>query len=152
MSESTPDTHDTPEGDVVESAASGGVPAPATDPMKGFRGVMAGTLVLEAIVVALALLVVAKLEGGLGTGVGFVVGAVVLVLVVLCGLLRRPWSVVVIGIAQLALIACFAGAPPVGAIGVLFALVWGYLLWLRWDVARRMAAGLLPSQRPTGHS
>jgi hypothetical protein len=59
---------------------------------------------------------------------------------------------VVIGIAQLALIACFAGAPPVGAIGVLFALVWGYLLWLRWDVARRMAAGLLPSQRPTGHS
>lgn len=156
MSESTQNTPDAPGtsdvgGDAVESSAAS-VPAPATDPMKGFRGVMAGTLVLEAIVVALALLVVAKLEGGLGTGVGFVVGAVVIVLVVTCGLLRRPWSVVVIGIAQLALIACFAGAPPVGAIGVLFALVWGYLLWLRWDVARRMAAGLLPSQRPTGHS
>ena len=62
--------------------------------MKGFRGVMAGTLVLEAIVVALALLVVAKLYGGLATGVGIVVGAAVLVLLVTCALLRGrgAWS------------------------------------------------------------
>jgi hypothetical protein len=141
-------THDTDSAG-PESAA---VRAPATDPMKGFRGVMAGTLVLEAIVVALALLVVAKLEGGLGTVAGYVVGAVVVVLVALCGLLRHRWAVGVIAVAQLALIACVVGAPPVAAIGVLFALVWGYLLWLRRDVARRMAAGLLPSQRPTGQS
>lgn len=123
---------------------------PAVDPMKGFRGVMAGTLVLEAIVVALALLVVAKLYGGLATGVGIVVGVVVVVLVVLCGLLRRPWSVGVIVAAQVALIACFVGSVPVGVIGVLFALVWGWLFWLRRDVARRMAAGRLPSQQPGG--
>jgi Protein of unknown function (DUF4233) len=145
------DTVGTDTGDMgTAGTAAAGVPATATDSMKGFRGVMAGTLILEAIVVALALLVVAKLEGGLGTGVGFVVGGVVVVLVLLCGMLRRPWTIAVIALAQIALIACVVGAPPVGVIGVLFALVWGYLLWLRRDVARRMAAGLLPSQRPTG--
>lgn len=125
-----------------------GPAAPAVDPMKGFRGVMAGTLVLEAIVVALALLVVAKLYGGLATGVGIVVGAAVLVLLVTCALLRRPWSMVVVGVVQLALIGCVFGSPPIGIVGVLFALVWGWLFWLRWDVARRMAAGRLPGQRP----
>ncbi|HEX4700577.1 MAG TPA: DUF4233 domain-containing protein [Pseudonocardiaceae bacterium] len=129
------------------------VPALAVDPMKGFRGVMAGTLVLESVVVALALLVVAKLDGGLGTGVGAVVGAVAVLLLVICGLLRQPVAVPMLWVGQLALIGCFFfGAPAVGAIGVLFALVWGYLLWLRRDVASRMAAGRLPSQPPTGHS
>lgn len=124
---------------------------PAVDPMKGFRGVMAGTLVLEAVVVALALLVVAKLYGGLGTGVGIAVGVVVVVLLVLCGLLRRRWTIPVIVAAQVALIVCVVGSVPVGVIGVLFALVWGFLFWLRRDVARRMAAGRLPSQQPGGH-
>ncbi|HEY3611806.1 MAG TPA: DUF4233 domain-containing protein [Pseudonocardiaceae bacterium] len=119
---------------------------PAVDPMKGFRGVMAGTLVLEAIVVALALLVVAKLDGGLATGAGIVVGAVVVLLVVTCGLLRRSWVVWLVVVAQVALLGCALSAPAVGVIGALFALVWGFLLWLRRDVARRMAAGELPSQ------
>jgi hypothetical protein len=125
---------------------------PVVDPMKGFRGVMAGTLVLEAIVVALSLLVVAKLYGGLGSGTGAVVGLVVVLLVVTCALLRRPWSVVLIWVAQAGLICCFPGSAAVGAVGVLFALIWGVLLWMRWDVGRRMAAGQLPSQHPNGHS
>ncbi len=125
---------------------------PAVDPMKGFRGVMAGTLVLEAVVVALALLVVAKLDGGLATGAGIVVGAVVVLLVVTCGLLRRPWAVWLVVAAQVALLACVVSAPAVGLIGGLFALVWGFLLWLRRDVARRMAAGELPSQVNAGDS
>jgi hypothetical protein len=115
--------------------------------MKGFRGVMAGTLVLEAIVVALSLLVVAKLNGGLGTAAGIVVGAVVVLLLVLCALLRRPWVVGPIWMAQAALIGCVFSSVPVGVVGVLFALIWGFLLWLRRDVARRMAAGELPSQQ-----
>ncbi|HKN99607.1 MAG TPA: DUF4233 domain-containing protein [Pseudonocardiaceae bacterium] len=121
---------------------------PAVDPMKGFRGVMAGTLVLEAIVVALSLLVVAKLYGGLDTSAGVLVGVVILVLLLTCAFLRRRWSIGVVLAAQLALICCFfLGSPGVGAVGVLFALIWGYLLWLRRDVARRMAAGRLPSQQ-----
>jgi len=117
------------------------------DPMKGFRGVMAGTLVLEAIVVALSLLVVAKLDGGLATAPGIVVGVVAVLLLVLCGFLRRSWVVVPIWVAQAALIGCVFSSVPVGIVGVLFALIWGFLLWLRRDVARRMAAGELPSQR-----
>ncbi|HEX5406510.1 MAG TPA: DUF4233 domain-containing protein [Pseudonocardiaceae bacterium] len=135
-----------------QGAPQQSVPAPEVDPMRGFRGVMAATLILEAIVVALSLLVVAKLYGGLNTAVGVVVGAVVVVLVVACALLRRPWAVYVIGAAQVALLCCFAGSTPVGVVGVLFTLIWGYLMWLRWDVARRMAAGRLPSQQPAGHS
>lgn len=121
---------------------------PAVDPMKGFRGVMAGTLVLEAVVVALSLLVVAKLYGGLNTSAGVLVGVVIVVLLLTCALLRRRWSLGVIAAAQLALICCFLlGSPGVGVVGVLFTLIWCYLLWLRWDVARRMAAGRLPSQQ-----
>ncbi|HEX5120023.1 MAG TPA: DUF4233 domain-containing protein [Pseudonocardiaceae bacterium] len=136
----------------AEPAEPGGVAEPvqraAVDPMKGFRGVMAGTLVLEAIVVALSLLVVAKLYGGLATGAGVLVGVVIVVLLITCGLLRRTWSLGVIAAAQVALICCFfLGSPGVGAVGALFALIWCYLLWLRWDVARRMAAGRLPSQQ-----
>jgi hypothetical protein len=118
------------------------------DPMKGFRGVMAGTLVLEAIVVALALLVVAKLGGGVATWKGLVVGAMVLALVLNCLLLRFRWGLWVAMALQVVLIACFLVATAIGVIGVLFGLVWTYLWWLRRDVAKRMAEGRLPSQQP----
>jgi hypothetical protein len=139
-----------------DSAASGPRNGPASaapvDPMKGFRGVMAGTLVLEAIVVALGLLVVANLYGGLGTIVGVVVGVVSLGLLVTCGLLRHRWSVVVVLALQAVLIGCVAVVVPIGVIGLLFAGVWGYLLWLRREVNRRMAEGGLPSQQANGQS
>lgn len=125
------------------------VPPPAVDPMKGFRGVMAGTLVMEAIVVALALLVISRLYGGLGTAAGIIAGADVAVLVVLCGLLRFRWSIPVVLLAQLVLIGCIVTAVPVGVIGLLFGLIWAYLLWLRHKVARRMAEGTLPGQQPS---
>jgi hypothetical protein len=115
--------------------------------MKGFRGVMAGTLVLEAIVVGLGLLVVENLYGGLGTVLGILVGVVSLALLVTCGLLRYSWSIGLIVVLQLVLVGCVVAAVPIGMIGLLFAVVWGVLLWMRWDVARRMAAGNLPSQQ-----
>lgn len=122
------------------------------DPMKGFRGVMAGTLVLEAIVVGLGLLVVENLYGGLGTVLGILVGVVTLALLVTCGLLRFPWSIGVVVVLQLVLAGCVVVAVPIGMIGLLFAVVWGVLLWMRRDVARRMAAGNLPSQQSNGQS
>jgi hypothetical protein len=115
--------------------------------MKGFRGVMAGTLVLEAIVVGLGLLVVQNLYGGLGTALGILVGVVSLALLVTCGLLRHPWSIALVAVLQLVLVGCVVAAVPIGMIGLLFAVVWGVLLWMRRDVARRMAAGNLPSQQ-----
>ncbi len=136
-----------------ESASSGaqaasGTPAPpAKDPMKGFRGVQAGTLVLEAIVVGLALPVVAQLGDGLSSVQGWTVGGIAVALLACCGLLRFPWSIWVILALNVGLVAFVVTLPWVTVIGVLFLAVWGWLMWLRRDVARRMAEGRLPSQQ-----
>lgn len=119
----------------------------APDPMKGLRGVFAATLALEAIVVALALLVLPKFGEG-ATPLGVVVIAVLAVaMVVAAGLQRRPWG---LGLAlglQVAVIACGLLVPALGIMGLVFALVWGGLLLLRRDLAGKMARGELPSQQ-----
>ncbi|MGH3436291.1 MAG: DUF4233 domain-containing protein [Sciscionella sp.] len=125
-------------------------PQPVKGPMRSFRGVMAGTLVIEAVVVALALLVVAKSTGGLDRTVGWVIGVVVLALLATCGFLRRPGAQGVIALLQVVMIACVFLSVPLAVIGVIFALVWGCLFWMRFDVARRMARGQLPSQQQSG--
>lgn len=117
------------------------------DPMKGFRGVMAGALILEAIVVALALLVVHRTAGGLGSWKGLLVGGIILGLIVTCGLLRHKWSMWVVIALQVALLLGVFAFVELGVLGVLFGLVWTYLFWLRHDVAKRMAQGRLPSQQ-----
>lgn len=122
------------------------------DPRKGFRGVMAGTLVMEAITVALALFAVAELYGGLNSVVGYLVGFDALALVVTCAFVRHDWAVIVILALQLVLVGCIFSAIAVGVVGVLFLAVWVYLLWLRREVSRRMAAGQLPSQQPSRQS
>ncbi|WP_184693369.1 DUF4233 domain-containing protein [Saccharothrix tamanrassetensis] len=115
--------------------------------MKSFRGIMAGTLILEVVVVALALPVVAKLGGGIGTGTGYLVLALIVALIGTCAILKRPWALWVIAVLHLVMIVSWVALTALGAIGVLFTLVWAYLLWLRRDVARRMAEGRLPSQQ-----
>jgi hypothetical protein len=119
----------------------------APDPMKGIRGVFAATLVLEAIVVALALLVLPKFgEGATPLGVS-TIGALAVLMIVAAGLQRRPWG---LGLAlglQVAMIACGLLVPALGIMGVVFALVWAGLLLLRRDLAQKMARGELPSQQ-----
>ncbi len=115
--------------------------------MKSFGGVMAATLALEVIVVLLALLALANLDGGLTALKGAIVAVVAVALVVNVVVVRRPWSRwLTIGI-QVVLLASFPVAVPLGIVGVIFGLVWGTLLWMRWDVAKRMAQGQLPSQQ-----
>lgn len=123
------------------------VPAPQKDPMKGFRGIMAGTLILEAVVVALALPVVANLGGGIGSGTGFLVLGLILAFLGTCALLKRPWAAYVIVALHVVMVASWFLMVALGVIGVVFSLVWVYLFWLRRDVAKRMAEGRLPSQQ-----
>lgn len=118
------------------------------DPMKSFVGVMAATLLLEVIVVLLAIPVVAKLGDGLATWQGVLVGALALALLVTCAFLRRPWGRWVAAGLQAVLIACWFALVALGIVGLIFGLVWAVLLWMRHDVAQRMAAGTLPSQQP----
>jgi hypothetical protein len=119
----------------------------APDPMKGFRGVAAGALILEVIVVGLSLLVVQRTAGGLGSWKGLLVGGIILALIVTCGLLKHSWSTWVVLAIQVVLIASIFVVTEVGVVGIIFGLVWAYLFYLRRDVAKRMAEGRLPSQR-----
>lgn len=120
---------------------------PAKDPMKSFRGVMAGTLICEAITVGLAVPVIANLGGGVGTLEGWGVIVIAVLHVLLCGVLKRRWAVPAILVLQVALVAYFVVQVAIGIIGLLFLAFWLWALWLRKDVARRMAEGRLPSQQ-----
>lgn len=117
------------------------------DPWKGLRGVFAGTLVMEAIVVGLALLVVGRLGAGVGTVGGWYTGLLALALVVASGLQRRPWGLALALALQVAMVVGWFAHPSLGVTGVLFCAVWGFLLYVRRAVARRMAAGTLPAQQ-----
>jgi Protein of unknown function (DUF4233) len=119
----------------------------APDPWKSFRGVMAGTLILEAIVVLLALPVVGAVGGGLTpVALGYLIGLAV-ILVLLTGLQGRSWAIWLDLAVQLVPIAGFLVYPGVGLIGLLFAGVWGLIAYLRAEVLRRQKRGLLPGQQ-----
>lgn len=121
---------------------------PAPDPWKSFRGVMAGTLILEAIVVLLALPVVAAANGGLTPVTGTYLIGLAVVLVLLAGAQGRPWAIWVNLAIQLVLIAGWLVHGAVGFIGLVFAGVWLLILYLRSEVKRREEHGLLPGQQP----
>ena len=137
-----------PEEQETQAAGPAEAQRTAPDPMKGFRGVAAGALILEVIVVALSLLVVHRTAGGLGTWKGLLVGGVILALIVTCGLLKHSWSMWVVIAIQLVLIASIFAVTELGVVGIIFGLVWAYLFYLRRDVAKRLAEGRLPSQQP----
>ncbi|MFB7717681.1 DUF4233 domain-containing protein [Nocardia sp. NPDC056100] len=131
----------------MSDVAPEGVPEPSTDPWKGFRGVMAGTLVLEAITVLLALPVVGVVGGGLKWwSVLYLVGLAVLMFLG-AGVQRRPWAMSFNLATQAALLAGGFIHLSILIIGVVFAAVWLFILFLRADVRKRIAGGLLPSQR-----
>jgi hypothetical protein len=118
------------------------------DPWRSFRGVMAATLILEAIVVLLALPAVATVGGGLTTfSMGYLIGFAVL-LVLMAGVQGRPWAIWANLAVQVVLIAGWAIYPGVGFIGIVFAVVWLIIVYLRGEVLRRQKRGLLPGQQP----
>lgn len=120
----------------------------APDPWKSFRGVMAGTLILEAIVVLLALPVVGSVGGGLtAVSTAYLVGFAVL-LVLMSGIQGRPWAIWADLAVQIVLIAGWAVYPGVGIMGIVFAGVWLMIVYLRAEVLRRQRRGLLPGQQP----
>ncbi len=119
----------------------------APDPWKSFRGVMAGTLILEIITVLLALPVVSAVAGGLTPlSTAFLVGFAVL-LGLLAGMQGRPWAIWANLAVQPILLLGFLIYPAVGFIGVLFIVVWAVIAYLRAEVLRRQRLGLLPGQQ-----
>ena len=120
----------------------------APDPWKSFRGVMAGTLILEIITVLLALPVVATVGGGLTAwSTAYLVGFAAL-LGLLAGMQGRPWAIWANLGVQLLLVVGFFIYPAIGFIGLLFLVVWGVIAYLRNEMLRRQRLGLLPGQQP----
>ncbi len=118
------------------------------DPWRSFRGVMAATLLLEAIVVLLALPAVATVGGGLTAfSTAYLIGFAVL-LVLMAGVQGRPWAIWANVAVQAVLIAGWAIYPGVGFIGIVFTVVWLIIVYLRAEVLRRQQRGLLPGQQP----
>jgi hypothetical protein len=108
---------------------------------------MAGTLILEAIVVLLALPVVSFSHGGLTwISGGFLIGMTG-VLILLSGLQGRPWALKVNIAVQVVLIAGAFIHAAISFIGVVFAAVWLLIAYLRAEVKRRQDRGMLPGQQ-----
>ncbi len=117
------------------------------DPWKSFRGVMAGTLILEMIVVLLALPVVSAVGGGLTAwSTAYLIGFAIL-LGLLAGMQGRPWAIWANLGVQLLLVAGFFIYPVIGFVGLLFGVVWAAIAYLRTEVLRRERLGLLPGQQ-----
>ncbi|CAJ1500311.1 DUF4233 domain-containing protein [[Mycobacterium] burgundiense] len=126
--------------------------APPPDPWKSFRGVMAGTLILEAIVVLLALPVVGTVGGGLTAASTAYLVAFATALVLMAGIQGRSWAIWANLGMQAVLIAGWVIYPAVGFIGVIFAVVWLIIVYLRAEVLRRQRRGLLPYQQLPPHA
>jgi Protein of unknown function (DUF4233) len=112
-------------------------PPAQRDPLRGLRGIFVGVLIMEAIVVGLAVLVVARLGGGLGGPAGWYTGALALALTVAAGVQRFSWGLGLALALQVAMVAGWFAHPALGGLGLLFVLVWCYLLYVRWAVSRR---------------
>lgn len=121
---------------------------PSVDPWKGLRGVMAGTLVMEAIVIGLVLTVISRVDAGahFQTWKVVYVAALAVAMCVASGMQRRPFALALdLVLAGLAVLG-FVVHPSMGICGLMFAAVWAYILWLRRDLQQRIDRGFLASQ------
>lgn len=122
--------------------------APLKDPMKGFNGMVSGALVMEAISILLALLVVLKLDGGelwTAFNAGFI-AVLGLFHLVMPAFVRKPWAIPVILGAQVVGLFGFVIHWSIGAVVLIFALVWAFAMHLRSSLIARMERGLLTTQ------
>ncbi len=104
------------------------------DPAAAVRGVGAGALAIEALVLLLAVVPLAKLGGHrTGAAIGVTLGIAALC-AVLAGLLRYRWAWYAGAALQVVLFAGGLLHLALAVLGVLFAAVWGYVLSVRRTV------------------
>lgn len=121
---------------------------PVKDPMKGLRGVMAGTLVMEAISILLVLTVILKIDGGAHwTTFNWVyVSALGAAMFIWAFMQKQRYALPVNLVLQLLAVVGFIVHPSMGIMGLVFVLVWVYILVLRKNIIERMRRGLLTTQ------
>ena len=125
-------------------------PPQRTDPRKAFRGPASACLSMQAMILPFALFVMDRVEGGL-TAV-----KVVWVLVLVVGMIvaivffSRPWGLPLALALQVATVLGWIVSPSLGVLGLVFALVWALMLWMRREVVRRQAAWPTVEPDPPG--
>ncbi|ARU46595.1 DUF4233 domain-containing protein [Corynebacterium silvaticum] len=134
--------------DSIEYGPLGPGHEPAKDPMKGLRGVMAGTMMMQAISFYLVLTVILRVDNGIHWTTfnwGYVT-AVSTAMLILSFLQKKRWALKVnIGIQVFAL-AGFVVHISMGIMAVVYIAVWWYLLYLRKNLIERMKRGLFTTQ------
>jgi hypothetical protein len=107
------------------------------NPARAVRSVGATALASEGLVMLLAIIPLQVIGAHLP---GFAVGTVVAIAVVcfgLAGLLRYAWAWWAGSLVPVALVvAGIAFHPSLTALGVLFGLMWAYVLWVRRSVLK----------------
>lgn len=137
--------HGTPDPDAAPSSA--GEPVGEAEavrrsglknPGAAVRGLGAGTLALEAIVLLLAIQPILILGGDLsGFGVGVVVALAVFA-ALLAGMMKRSWAWMAGTVLQVLLLAAVFLHWSLGALGLIFGAAWVYAL----SVRRTIEAGV----------
>lgn len=117
-------------------------PRPA-DPERGLRGVMSAILVFEAVTILLGLTVIAN--GGVHGSPWqiIVVSALALLHLAAPAIIARRYAVKVIWVLQALLVGCWAIHAAIGAMGIVFGVVWALVLLMRREFRRRLVAGTL---------
>lgn len=125
----------------IGGAGAGGGPRPSglRNPAGAVRGVGAAALGAQGVTLLLAVVPLRVLGVG-----GIPVTVVLLVLagvsLALAGLLRHRWAWWVGGLVPLAQIVCgFVVHPALGAAGLVFGLVWLYVLRIRFTILRSIS-------------
>lgn len=106
-------------------------PSGLKNPQGAVRGLGAGTLVLEAIVLLLAIQPIRIMGGDLsGRGVAAVIALAVLCLLT-AGMMKRPWAWHVGTAVQVLLLAAGLLHWSLAALGLIFGAAWAYALHVR---------------------
>jgi hypothetical protein len=105
------------------------------NPGAAVRGAGAGSLAGEGIVLLLAIQPVRVLGDGLTGGGVWVIVALSVACFVLAGLLRHPWAWYAAAALQVVLFGCgFVVHVSLAVLGVIFGLLWAYVLHVRRKV------------------
>lgn len=112
-------------------------PSGLRNPMAAVRGVGAGALVIEAVILLLAIVPLRVLDvRHTSVAIGCVLGIAVLC-ILLAGTMRREWAWKAGIVPPILVIACGYFHFSLAVIGVLFLLVWLYVLSVRRTVLGR---------------
>ncbi|WP_239097536.1 DUF4233 domain-containing protein, partial [Asanoa ferruginea] len=106
------------------------------NPAGAVRGMGAAALGLQGVVLLLAIQPIRVLGDGVGAGAVWAAVGLAVVCFVLCGMMRRPWVWTAGSVVQGLLVVSGLLHWTLFALGVIFTLVWLYVLYVRRSILR----------------